>query len=51
VGGDEGRVVRKIVRQQHGISATRLLAALLTAGLSLPFLGVRRVTRETTVWK
>lgn len=35
-------------RRQGGISLTRLLVACFTCGLSLPFLGVRRV-RKTTV--
>lgn len=40
---------RKIVtRKQGGLSLTRLTLALFTFGLSIPFVGVRRVKRTTT---
>lgn len=41
--------MKTTTRQQGGISLTRLLVACFTFGLSIPFLGVRRVKKVTTV--
>jgi hypothetical protein len=35
-------------RRQGGISLSRLTLALFTCGLSVPFVGVRRVKKTTT---
>lgn len=40
---------RKVTtKKQGGISLTRLFIAMLTLGISIPFIGLRRVKRTTT---
>lgn len=40
--------MKTVTSEQRGISITRLVAACLTCGLSIPFLGVRRRRRTVT---
>jgi hypothetical protein len=40
-------MTRTVTRSQRGISLSRLMLAIFTLGLSVPFVGVRRVRRET----
>jgi hypothetical protein len=39
---------KSVTVQQRGLSITRLCVAILTLGLSVPFLGVRRRRRTVT---